>query len=180
MERLFEIEPGNLGEARQQAHLACQWPSKAARASLSALSDDSHSNLGWHSDLSALVSHPLDKENRYRAGFSFDSCCLIWLVNNSAADRLALDGQTGEQVGQWLDTHLSTANLQTTDAVNMPYELASMGQYQFDTCRREASSLGKWFSTGFSVLSALVQKFETLGISTPTARCWPHHFDVGT
>ena len=55
MEELFEVDPATLVAARQACHLACQWPSKAARANLSAKPDDSHSNLGWNGALGALV-----------------------------------------------------------------------------------------------------------------------------
>ncbi len=69
----FAIAPTELVVARALCHLACQWPSKAARANLSAEPDDSHSNLGWSKDHSALVSHSMGNEQRIQIGFSFST-----------------------------------------------------------------------------------------------------------
>jgi hypothetical protein len=54
---LREPRPEKLAPARELAHYAVQWTTRAARANLPAVPDDSHSALAWDSPREALVEH---------------------------------------------------------------------------------------------------------------------------
>lgn len=125
----FAIDPGTLAEARMLCHVACQWPSKAARANLAAEEDDSHSNLGWRSEHAGLLSRFLDDGRRYQLGFSFSSGALIWLVADEVAGRLALRHETEASAKDWVDGQLAEVSLNSTDHAVMPYALEYEAPY---------------------------------------------------
>ena len=179
MNDLFDVDPTTLVAARELCHAACQWPSRAARANLPAAADDGHSNLGWHADLNALVSHPLRDQQDVRLGFSFAEQALLLLQDGIVGGRLALADQTEATAAAWVDGQLSAAGLHTTEAVAMPYELEATPVYtdfpgEADAC----VALGRWFAAADVALVALTQAFADVAVSPLVVRCWPHHFDI--
>ena len=181
MANLFSLDPKKLHNARTLCHLACQWPSKAARANIAPAEDDSHSNLGWLDKYHALVSHPLDAGGTNQLGFSFVSSALIWLQDNELVDQFELQGESNVSVDRWVDAHLESASLTSTKNVFMPYTLAEELSYsQFKQEEEAVRVLGDWFAYGHHALGDLVKKFADQCVETPRVRCWPHHFDIGT
>lgn len=177
----FSMDPKSLESARRLCHLACQWPSKAARANLAPIEDDSHSNLGWLNKYSALVCHPLDAEGTKQLGFSFATGALVWLEGNELVDRLELHSETQASAARWVDDHLATASLESTGHVVMPYSLAEDIPYsQFEEAKDAVSVLGAWYAYGYRALDILVQEFGAECVEKPAVRCWPHHFDLGS
>jgi hypothetical protein len=176
------LDPTMLTEARTLCHLACQWPSKAARANLAPADDDSHSNLGWQSDFDALVSHPLDDgQRRIQLGFSFSARALVWLVDGAVNDQLELRVETEASVKEWVDRHLASVSLQSTDKAVMPYELEDEADYsKFVQQGGAVSALGAWFGYGQQGMAHLIKEFGGRCVESPTIRCWPHHFDIGS
>ncbi len=171
--------PDTLVNARTLAHQACQWPSKAARANIAASADDSHSNLGWDSDHMALISHSLDENQRLQLGFSFATAALLWLQDKAITDRLVLSSQTEQSAADWVDAHLTESGLQSTQLVQMPYELAAQTSYAtFARLDEQTRALGHWYDYAHNTLQSLVETFGSQAKSTPTVRCWPHHFDI--
>ena len=176
----FAVDPGTLTEARMLCHVACQWPSKAARANLAAEADDSHSNLGWRSQHAGLLSRFLDGGRRYQVGFSFSAGALIWLVADEVESRLELRHETEASVKDWVDNRLAQASLNSTDHAVMPYELEYEARYARLAQLEEAvSALGAWYEYGQRGLEKLVNASRGLSVVPPTVRCWPHHFDLG-
>ena len=175
----FIINPSELVEARALSHIACQWPSKAARANLTSEPDDSHSNLGWNRRYNAHVSRHLDLEDRFQIGFSFTTQALIWFADGSIADSFELADNTASSTESWIDAHLRQVRLKPLANAKMPYELdASLDYTRFSQVQREMSVLGAWYDYGQVALDALVAH-HPIGVSVPTVRCWPHHFDLG-
>lgn len=175
------LVPANeLLRARQLSHATVQWPSRAARANLEPKADDSHSNLCWNEDQYAFVSHFLDIDQRIQLGFSFKSHSLIWIVDITVVDSLNLTGVTEHAIKSWCDRHLSEAGLQTTGQVEMPYELDSVDFAGFAAANAavELRSLGAWYSRAHSVLTTLGDRFQSIAVSSPDIRCWPHHYDL--
>jgi hypothetical protein len=168
-------------QARKLCHSACQWPSKAARANLPALDDDSHSNLGWQTDYFALVSWPLDEDKRHQLGFSFASQDLLWLVDGVINERIVLAGETSASIREWVDDRLTGVGLQSTVHADMPYELENEEDYsQLARLTEATAALGTWFDYGHRGLEHLVSEFQGAAVITPSVRCWPHHFDLGS
>lgn len=182
IDAMFAVPPAELVQARELSHTSVQWASRAARANLEARADDSHSNLGWHEGVQGLVSHPLDDGQRCQLGFSFSTGSLVWLVDGNSTALLALEQADEAAARTWCDEQLSAAGLVTTDHAEMPYELDPVDYRGFaDAGAKEAlATLGAWYAKSQSVLDGLVRDFGTMAVATPTVRCWPHHFDLGT
>lgn len=175
----FTVRASDLVEARMLSHLAVQWPSKAARANLSAVADDSHSNLGWNGKHHALVSHHLDAAKHLQLGFSFASQSLVWLVDDRIEDVFNVAEATHAFAQAWVNTCLERSSLQPLTNVDMPYELEAPGSHaRFHPLENEVNGLGAWFNYGHAALERLVAT-NPVGVTTPTVRCWPHHFDLG-
>jgi hypothetical protein len=176
--QLFSVDLAGLVGARNMAHQACQWPSRAARANLEVKADDSHSNLGWSDKHDALLSHPLDAAQQYQLGFSFANQSLIWLHQDVLTEELELANESEESARIWVDSCLENAGLRSTAFAEMPYELAPVN-YGFGNCIEETEILGRWFAQADNALTELVEQ-QTIAIGEPSVRCWPHHFDLAT
>lgn len=177
----FDLAPATLVNARTLCHLACQWPSKAARANLAALPDDSHSNLGWNTARQALVSHPVDSAQQFQLGFSFASSSLIWLKNDALAASLDCDDATDESTRTWVDQQLESAGLNGTSHAKMPYELEAVpADAVFPALSEQIAALGAWYEYAQKAYDQLVGEFGDVSINPTPVRCWPHHFDLGT
>ncbi len=179
-ETVFALPPTELVRVRQLSHAAVQWPSRAARANLKPRADDSHSNLGWSEGEHALVSHPLDVDQRRQLGFSFRSHSLLWMADNMVVDSLDLAGAGQYEIRDWCDQLLSGVDLQTTDQAAMPYELdaADFTGFADANAAAELATLGAWYARANSVLTTLVERFHDIAVSPPDVRCWPHHYDL--
>ena len=175
---LYEIDPARLSLGCKQAHHACQWASKAARANIAPRPDDSHSNFGWLPDIRTLVSEPLDSNRSYQAGFSFLTGELVWLQHGQISSSLSIENQEDSVLESWLDDQLSSASLVATHNAEMPYSLGDGIRYQ--ECRAEWVVLGRWFDVGFKVLSEIRDEYAGRTHTASMPRCWPHHFDIGS
>ncbi len=176
-----DINPTDLVQARELTHHACQWPSRAARANLPAQADDSHSNLGWDNEHTALLSHPLDAAQRTQLGFSFRTNALVMLVEGQPIATLPLADQTEASIQLWVDGQLTKLGLENTQNVAMPYQLESEPDYsQLQQLTAQSLALGNWFAFGNDVLHRVVAAQGQLSVHNPSVRCWPHHYDIGS
>ncbi len=180
--RVFSTAPGQLEAARELSHAAVQWPSRAARANLASVADDSHSNLGWDEASYSLLTHPLDPRQRFQLGFSFKSFAMVWCEDGAVKDSLALVQSSEQEAQDWCDTMLATAGLQRTGGANMPYLLEPVDYRDFEgaSSPAELEALGAWYSVAQSTLDALVHTFSGTVVSVAPVRCWPHHYDLAT
>ncbi len=177
---LFSVAPSTLAPVRAASHAAVQWPSRAARANLPALADDSHSNLGWHEANRALVSHPLDAAGTVQLGFSFASAALLLLVAGEIREQLPVAGVNETEIGNWCDERLAAAQLQVTGRVEMPYELPAVDYAVLSAAQVELNCLGAWFALAHQALTQLVHTGAAFAVTQPLVRCWPHHYDLAT
>ena len=176
----FLAAPNELATVRNLSHNAIQRASRAARANLTARSDDSHSNLGWQEEHAALISHPLDDGQRYKLGFSFRDGSLIWIEDGVAVDALALAGIGEATADGWCDEHLADAGLNSMGLADMPYMLDPVNYEQLVGAQDALETLGAWFSAAQAALDALVTTHGASAVAPPSVRCWPHHYDIAT
>ena len=115
---LREPAPGSLVEAREVAHCAVQWATKAARANLAPAPDDSHSALVWDAGLGALLSAPLAKA--VRVGVHLASLELF-VAHDGRAELLALEGSARRAVDDWLDLKRQARGLKAASGAKLPY-----------------------------------------------------------
>jgi hypothetical protein len=178
----FAVPPAQLVNARLLSHAAVQWASRAARANLEAALDDSHSNLGWSVEHTALLSHEMGADSRYQIGFSFATASLLWLVDGQSVDTLPIADNSDKAAGLWCDTHLMAVDLKPTGEAIMPYALDAVeyAQLTSDGIAAELACLGAWYAWTQAQLERLVNVHGAKAVSPPTIRCWPHHFDIAT
>ena len=161
--KLREPTPRKLGAAREAAHTAAQWLTKAARANLPPKDDDSHSALLWDAERAALVTQPF--EHGVRVGLDVASLELMFLQGGR---------QERGATGNWLDAKLKAAGLQPASPVKLPYDVPE------NSLKKEPglATLALWFAAGADVLEEVRTRHARLNPSP--SWLWPHHFDMAT
>lgn len=183
---LGRTPPTALVAARTLAHHAVQWPTRAARANLAALPDDSHSSLDWDAALGALLSLPPPaRPGDLRLGLQIAGLRLIAVRDGRVRDELTLDGKTDAAAGVWVDSLLKAAGLAPASAIALPYEIpddpvASGAPYEVRNEATALEELARWFGAGSAVLEELRTRLAALRPGPSPLRCWPHHFDIAT
>ncbi|MEM8915999.1 MAG: hypothetical protein AAGC83_09180, partial [Pseudomonadota bacterium] len=175
---LKRFPPKKLSRARALAHQAVQFVTKAARANLAGEEDDSHSNLGWSTELRAFVSHPLAKTS---VAVSLSPLQLLILDADAVTVRFDLTGRSVVEAGGWLDGELSGRNLKTTSGIDIPYDLPEEAAaiHVFEDVD-ELAALAAWFDLAHVCLSQFASSITDLRPGPSPVRCWPHHFDIAT
>ena len=168
--------PTALVKARTVAHHALQWPTKAARANLEAVADDSHSSLTWDAERGALFSQPLPAgDATVRIGLRLAGLALIVMRGNLVLDTYELAGRRDSMVGVWLDSSLRALGLKPATAVTLPYTIPSHpvargSAYSFSGESEAFDELVRWFDAAAEVLEE-VRTGYTDG-RADAARCW--------
>jgi hypothetical protein len=166
-----ELAPA-LVDARLQVHHAAQLASAFGISYAMPAADDSHTNLEWLSESSALASTSLLD---VRVQLSVRS---LALHVQGRAHRLL--GTTMREAAERLRARLSAEGLDGTRYTlkrhfDLPAHRVADGA-PFDANEEHLEELARWFGNGALVL-------ERLRASIPRAspvRCWPHHFDIAT
>lgn len=176
--------PTTLVKARNLAHHAVQWPTKAARANLAAIPDDSHSSLEWDFDREGLFSRPLlTGGGDVRVGLRLAGLAVIILRGNSVLDTFELAGRRDSMVGVWLDSALRALGLNPASGVTLPYTIHSNAvargsPYSFSGESEAFDELARWYGAAAEVLSDFKATVASVYPGTSPIVCWPHHFDI--
>lgn len=176
--------PTALVKARTLAHHAAQWPTKAARANLQALPDDSHSSLEWDGEHGALFSQPLPAGGAdVRVGLRLGGLALILKRGNLVLDTYELAGRRDSMVGVWLDSALRALGLKAATDVTLPYTIPSHpvargSAYAFSGEMEAFDELVRWFEAAADLLEEIGA--ECTDAQAGAVLCWPHHFDIAT
>lgn len=184
-DNIRRVAPERLSTARDLAHKAVQLLTKAARANLAPVPDDSHSNLGWDRKRGAFLSQPIvGKSGTTFIGFAVSDFELIVIRDGRETVTRKLAGDADADATKWLDTQLANAGLEPTASTTLPYELpASVEQidtYALDGVAEDLEVLASWFMLADEVLAATAEKYTNLHPGPSPVRCWPHHFDLAT
>jgi hypothetical protein len=170
-----------LTDARLQLHHAAQIVTAMGISYLPKQSDDSHTNLGWMEDISALASHPVHGSAAIQLAVRPHPFALLFLVDGQSQDSFSLGGHTVAEAADWVRKKLSTCGLDSgafTLAKHYTIPPHPVGESApFDARATPAfAELASWYSDAAQLLESMVSK-------TPNAapvRCWPHHFDIAT
>lgn len=183
---LGSVPPEALAGARNLAQHAAQWVTKAARANLAVVPDDSHSSLEWDAERGALVSQPLAaKAGEMRLGLGVAGLQLMLVHGAATQETFALDGRSDAEAGAWVDAALRAAGLAPASGVKLPYDMpphAVAGGASYGA-RGEAAALqelARWFGAAAEVLGEVGGRLRDLRPGPSPVRCWPHHFDIAT
>jgi hypothetical protein len=179
--RLGVPQPRALVDARLQLHYAAQVVSAVGRNFLPRQEDDSHTNLRWLTDLSALTSRMVPGVHPFRAALDFYEFRLLLLdEENHFLMSQPLDGLTMADAYVWLSSAIAerTGSAVDQDLAQLHYELPADPLGEGATFSRGHISgvreLGRWFSNA----DLLLEKVRRRGSGESDVRCWPHHFDL--
>jgi hypothetical protein len=183
--KMGRTPPAALVEVRSLAHHAVQWATKAARANLSAVSDDSHSGFIWDTLHAALVSQVLPaKGGGVRVGIRIARLELIVTSGSNVLDAYQFDGKTDAAAGAWIDSKLHALGLKPASGAKLPYTLpdhpAGGRPHELGMLGREFGELSRWFAGPAEALEGFMAKFTHLRPGPGPLLCWPHHFDIAT
>jgi hypothetical protein len=183
--KMGRTPPAALVEVRSLAHHAAQWATKAARANLSAVSDDSHSAFVWDTLHAALVSQVLPaKGGGVRVGIRIARLELIVTSGNNVLDAYQFDGKTDAAAGAWIDSKLHALGLKPASDANLPYALpdhpADGRPHELGMLGREFGELSRWFAGPAEALEEFAESLAGLRPGPGPLLCWPHHFDIAT
>ena len=176
--------PATLVKARILAHHAVQWPTRAARANLEALPDDSHSSLTWDSERGALFSQALPAgDASVRVGLRMAGLALIMMRGDIVLDTYELAGRRDSMVGVWLDSGLRALGLKPASSATLPYTIpfnavARGSVYSFSGESAAFDELAQWLTAAADLLEGVRQACSSA--SPGAVLCWPHHFDIAT
>ena len=181
--KMGRTPPTALVEARNLAHHAAQWLTRAARANLKPVADDSHSSLTWDASLAALLSQALPaKDGEVRIGLRIARLELLVASGGKVLDTFQFDGKTDAAAGAWIDSKMHALGLKPADAVALPYSLpdhpAGGKPHELAMLGRELGDLSRWFAGPADVLEEFRGKL--IGLHPEPLLCWPHHFDIAT
>lgn len=182
--KMGRTSPRALVDARKLAHHAVQWPSRAARANLKAVPDDSHSSLTWDAAHASLLCRPLPaKGGEVRVGLRVGRLELIFTRGANVLDAFQFDGKTDAAAGAWADAKLLGLGLRPASSALLPYALpahplAAGAPHDLSMLGRELGELSRWFSGSAEILEEFRAKLG--GLHPGPVRCWPHHFDIAT
>lgn len=176
--------PTELAQARAVAHAAVQPLTKAARANLSAVPDDSHSNLEWSVERQMFLTHLLGPGTpAFQVGLTLAPLCLVLLGDGEKLHDVGLAGLSLERTEGWLDSRLEEVGLTAASPVKLPYELpAEVSAIRIFPKRNDPqlTCLAAWYSLAATVLTRLSSELKDLTPGPDPVRCWPHHFDIAT
>lgn len=181
--KLGRTPPAGLVVARNLAHHASQRATRAARANLKAVPDDSHSAFSWESSHAALLTRGLPaKGGDVRIGIRVPRLELIITRGDNVLDAFQFGGKTDAQAGVWLDSKLRVLGLNLGGDVPLPYELPAHplggGTHDLSRLGRELGELARWFDGAADALDEFSSRLA--GPRPSPVLCWPHHFDIAT
>jgi len=174
---LGAVAPTALVDARLQLHWAAQAILAAADGLLRHADDDSHTNMRWLADTSALVSHELAPERRVALRVATLELAVVDPDGGAGPDdTFALPGRTLADALAWLTGLLGAEAPLAVRDYDMP-EHPVAGGAPFGPPGPAHAELARWFADGFALLDEVVEA-SAVPDAISTA-CWPHHFDVG-
>jgi hypothetical protein len=174
--------PTNLIKARQLSHHALQWVTKAARANLEAVPDDSHSALEWDGERGVLFSQPLPTAaGVVRVGLRLGGLALVVMRDKHVLDTYELAGRRDSMVGVWFDSALRALGLKPAGEVTLPYSIPSHPvargtPYHLSGEAEALDELARWFAAAADLLADV----KVMHAGAGAIVCWPHHFDIAT
>lgn len=174
--------PTALVRARNLAHHAVQWVSRAARANLEPAADDGHTSLAWDVAAGAFMSQVMPAGGaEVRVGFKPRNFALILSRNNRALDEFELGGRKDSSVSVWFDSALRALGLKPAGDIELPYSLPSLpvsrgSAYHVSGETDAFDELACWYDAAADLLADVAAANAGAG----PIRCWPHHFDLAT
>ena len=178
-EALPHRKPGELTDARLQAHWAVQPIDLVGRQRVPPQDDWGHLAMTWLDPLELLAGG--FTQGGVRVALRVRDLCLAVL---DADDRLEwsleLDGRTLAEAREWLQGVLAEEGEVSPEWGPFREDLPAHPVAQGEAFRRDEAAhfqeLSRWFGNCARIFQVVAD--NTLGAAP--LRCWPHHFDLAT
>ena len=182
---LRSCPPASLRTARAHSHLAVQLLTKAARANIESVPDDSHASITWSADPGAFRTETMNgKDGAYAIGFTFAPMTLCVLRDDQNTATLGLGGISVDEAEAWLDGQLEGAGLSKASPIALPYklpaEVAAVDVLDPGDASDALAALATWFDLAHSSLAKFAAANQSIAPGPSPVVCWPHHFDIAT
>lgn len=161
-----------------QIHIAAQYLATAGINFLTKKTDDSHTNVGFNLEKGYLETWPLN-DSGYKLALDYAEFSLRWLSHDKNEQTLNLDGQTHQEVVQWIDGVTAILGNKTPYSYQLHYELPyekMMNNFVFQ--KPSSEELDALLEGRIIAQNALEGVVKELNLDTDI-RIWPHHFDTG-
>ncbi len=178
--KLSISNPKELKDTRLQLHHAVQLLTMVAKGFIPEKEDDSHTNLEWVEDWSALATNPINAGKVSRVALRISDIFLLVIGNDDTLARFDLKNRTIDEAFVWLKGALKERKLDVTNFskdlhFEIPYHSVEKGQ-ALNPNQEHLRELAAYFSNANLVL----RNFITDKPEASPVRCWPHHFDIAT
>jgi len=160
---------------KEQMHLAAQYLAATGISFLEKKADDSHTNLGFNIEDSALETHMLS-ENGDQLCLSYNDFSLQW-KSKSGTVSFDLDGATHQDVLSWL-TDTSRTHLNKEYTYNLHYDLPYSINNSYVFQLKSTEELLELVQLRTMVQLSLERINKDFN-KNADIRIWPHHFDTG-
>ena len=180
--RVGDVPPGALTDARLQLHHAAQIAVSAAISYIPARPDDSHTALTWVASNGALVTEQITAADPLRIGVRVEDLVLQALDGEwRATNTFALAGRTAEAAHTWLgavaaEAGLDPARLTSAKHYTIPGHPVASGAPFSPEIRNALVELSRYWSNAAGLLDDLVRSTE----GASPVLTWPHHFDIAS
>lgn len=159
-------------------HISAQFLAAAGKSFLAKQADDSHTNLGWNSELRSLVTRPFTNKE-IRLSLNYSSFRLIWLdVEMEPISSFTLSGAKFKDAIEWLEESSKEVGMVKPYHFDLHYELP----YEEFNSRYIFPDLDEDELDLLIENRDLVQESLEVVLGEDRAdeiRVWPHHFDTG-
>ena len=181
-ERVGDIAPTGLTEARLQLHWASQIVASVGRALVKPEADDSHTSMECIPVPKILAGDSLASSPNVRAALHVPGLELRLMRGSTETDPVhSLIGKTLDEGLEWMTSAIRSVTkeghpaLEKPTEYDMPSHPAGEGQAFSGDERPAFAELGRWFANAECVLTEAAANHP----SATAVRCWPHHFDIG-
>ena len=175
-------DPSALDHARHALHQAIQWPAAFGRSYQAADPGDQTASLVWDDALGGFRSDYVGGMYKYALALNVADFALHFVSwSQEVNERLALEGQTAEDVDAWVQQQLEQGHFNVGKYSRQhPYELppgiaAPEGQLA-KPAQAALVAHTVAYQNAWHTLTAFVQARP----GTHPLRMWPHHFDIGS
>lgn len=181
-ESLGTPAPTALTDARLELHWAVQIVAAVPFTYREAAPDDSHTNLGWETEVGWFLSRPVGRAG-VQAALRVRDLTLAVLAERRVLTELPLTGQTLDRGYDWMAEAVATplgAEARSGPLGRRDYEMpdhpVATGAVFTAGGTEALAELGRWYTNGLQVLEGVRRSDARAG----AVRTWPHHFDMAT
>ena len=160
---------------KNQMHLASQYLAAAGLSFVKKQDDDSHTNLGFNTELGIMYTRALS-DNGDQLILNYNTFSLDWKGIHKTSS-IALNGKTHKAIVEWLSISAQKAigkSYEYAFHYDLPYTISDDFTFELKGENRLNELL-----ENRTLAYSIIEEFLTTNNLKSEIRIWPHHFDTG-